>query len=96
MLLIHPGVSGEGKIGRAYCLNPCRWLVKQSRAVMGVVVRCRDMALRCARCRLVIVAGLDEHHRPRAIEGALPDRVLCVRNVETPSGSVSRFGVAVG
>ena len=35
----------------------------------------------------MIVVGLDEHHRPRAIEGALPGRVLCVRNVETPSGS---------
>jgi hypothetical protein len=34
----------------------------------------------------MIVVGLDEHHRPRAIEGALPGRVLCVRNVETPFG----------
>ena len=32
-------------------------------------------------------AGLDEHHRPRGTEGALPGRVSCVRNVETPLGS---------
>ncbi len=35
----------------------------------------------------MIVVGLGEHHRPRAIEGALPGRVLCVRNVEIPSRS---------
>ena len=40
----------------------------------------------------MIVLGLGEHHRPRAIEGALPGRVLCVRNVETPSGSGLRTG----
>jgi hypothetical protein len=33
---------------------------------------CRDTALRCAGCRPVIVVGLEEHHRPRAIEGAHP------------------------
>jgi hypothetical protein len=54
---------------------------------MEVVARCRDTALGCAGCRPMIVVGLEEHHRPRAIEGALPGRVLCVRNVETPSGS---------
>ena len=54
--------------------------------------RCRDMLLECSGCRSVIVVGLEEHHRPRAIEGALPDRVLCVRNVETPSGSGLRSG----
>jgi hypothetical protein len=43
--------------------------------------------LRCARRRSMIVVGLGEHRRPRAIEGALPGHVLCVRNVETPSGS---------
>ena len=53
---------------------------------MEVVARCRDTALRYARRRPMIVVGLDEHHRPRAIEGALPDRVLSVRNVATPSG----------
>jgi hypothetical protein len=35
----------------------------------------------------MLVVDLDEHHRPRAIEGALPGRVLSVWNVETPSGS---------
>jgi hypothetical protein len=54
---------------------------------MEVVARCRDTALRCARCRSMIVVGLEEHHRPRAIEGALPGRILSVRNVETPSRS---------
>jgi hypothetical protein len=77
-------------------LNPRRWLVKQSRAGMEVVARCRDMALRCARCGSMIVVGLDEHHGLRAIEGALPGHVLCVRNVETPSGSAAPEGVVVG
>jgi len=54
---------------------------------MVVVAGCRDTALRCARRRPMSVVGLGEHRRPRAIEGALPGRVLCVRNVETPSGS---------
>jgi hypothetical protein len=40
----------------------------------------------------MLVVGLDEHHRPRAIEGALPGHILSVRNVETPSGSGSRSG----
>jgi len=40
----------------------------------------------------MIVVGPGEHHRPRAIEGALPGRVLCVRNVETPSRSGLRTG----
>jgi hypothetical protein len=35
----------------------------------------------------MIVVGLGEHRRPRAIEGALPGRSLSVWNVETPSGS---------
>jgi hypothetical protein len=37
--------------------------------VMEVVARCRDVALRCARRRSMIVVGLGEHRRPRAIEG---------------------------
>src|ERR1700758_2694913 len=45
------------------------------------------MALRCARCRPMSVVGLEEHRRPRGIEGALPGRILGVRNVETPSRS---------
>jgi hypothetical protein len=40
----------------------------------------------------MLVVGLDEHHRPRAIEGALPGRSLSVWNVETPSGSGSVSG----
>jgi hypothetical protein len=40
----------------------------------------------------MIVVGLEEHHRPRAIEGAHPGRVLSVRNVETPSRSSLRAG----
>jgi hypothetical protein len=59
---------------------------------MEVVARYRDRSLGCDRRRPMIVVGLEEHHRPRAIEGALPDRVLCVRNVETPSGSGLRSG----
>ena len=59
---------------------------------MEAVARCRDMALRYARRRPMIVVGLDEHHRPRATEGALPGRSLSVRNVETPSRSGSRSG----
>jgi hypothetical protein len=54
---------------------------------MEAVARCRDVALGYAECRPVIVAGLGEYHCPRAIEGAHPDRILCVRNAETPSGS---------
>lgn len=46
---------------------------------------------------LVIVASPGEHRRPRDIEGALPGRVLCVRNVETPLGSsLAVVAVAVG
>jgi hypothetical protein len=44
---------------------------------MVVVAGCRDTALRCARRRPMSVVGLGEHRRPRAIEGALPGRVLC-------------------
>ena len=53
---------------------------------MEAVARCRDAALRYARCRPMLVVGLDEHHRPRAIEGAHPGHILSVRNVETPFG----------
>jgi hypothetical protein len=59
---------------------------------MEAGARCRDTALGCARRRPMIVVGLGEHHRPRAIEGALPGHILCVRNVETPSGSARAFG----
>ena len=37
---------------------------------MEAVARRRDMALRCARRRPMIVVGLGEHHGPRAIERA--------------------------
>ena len=40
----------------------------------------------------MIVVGLEEHRRPRDIEGAHPGRSLSVRNVETPSGSARAFG----
>ncbi len=50
---------------------------------MVVVAGRRDRSLGCARCRPMIVVGLDEAHGPRAIEGARPGRVWCVRNVET-------------
>lgn len=45
------------------------------------------MPLRCGGCRLLIGTWLDEHHRPRGIEGAHTIRVLRMWNVETPSGS---------
>jgi len=44
----------------------------------------------------MIVVSLGEHRRPRVIEGALPGHVLCVWNVETPSGSAAPEGVVVG
>jgi hypothetical protein len=58
---------------------------------MDAVAGRRDRALGCDRRRPTIVVGLEEHHRPRAIEGALPGRVLCVRNAETPSRSARAF-----
>ncbi len=57
-----------------------------------VVAGCRDAPLRSGGRGLVIVASPGEHRCPRGIEGALPGRVLCVRNVETPSGSGLRCG----
>ena len=54
------------------------------------------MLLRCSGRGLVIVASLGEHRRPRGIEGTLPGRCSCVRNVETPSGSDPSVGWWVG
>ena len=62
-----------------------------------VVAGCRDLLLGSSGRGLVIVASPGEHRRPRDIEGALPGRVLCVRNVETPLGSsLAVVAVAVG
>ena len=47
----------------------------------------RDLSLEGGGCRLLIGKRLGEHHRPRGIEGAHSVRVLCMWNVETPSGS---------
>ncbi len=82
---------GEDRTGEL--LEPSL-MARQSRASYGwmVVAGCRDAPLRSGRRGLVIVASPGEHRRPRGIEGALPGRVLCVRNVETPSGSSLRCG----
>ena len=63
---------------------------------MEAVAGCRDVSLKSGRRGLVSVASPGEHRRPRGIEGALPGRVLCVRNVETPFGSAPGLPGAVG
>ncbi len=54
---------------------------------MVVVAGFRDWLLGSSGRGLVIVASLDEHRRPRGIEGTHTGHISCVRNVETPSGS---------
>jgi hypothetical protein len=56
-----------------------------------VVAGCRDVSLRNGGRGLVSVASPGDHRRPRGLEGALPGRCLCVRNVETPPGSARRW-----
>jgi hypothetical protein len=62
---------------------------------MVVAAGCRDLPWRSGRRGLVIVASPDEHRRPRDIEGTHSGHSLCVRNVETPSGSGSSLGGSV-
>jgi hypothetical protein len=86
-LLFHPGATGEGKAGRVNIREPLMMPRDKKPRLVGRYVGVQGLAAVKRRAAVGEACRLRGHRCPRGIEGTLPGRVSCVRNVTIPLGS---------